>query len=134
MNSENNKLAVDLAKYYFQETKQRTTKQLMLIAISQAKALLEDGFTHEEIKQGIDYYVKNPPKKGFYSLGFLNYCLPEALKKIEAEKKRLAMYDNFIQENSVQLQTTNKIEVLKEQERVSNDFNFDLFNSTKEIK
>lgn len=119
-----NKQAVYLAKYFYFKTQRRTTKGTMAQTIGQAKALLSAGFTCQEIEQGIDYCVENPPKKGFYSLGWLSYDLENILVKLKAKQAK----ETLAQTVSIPDDTVSSIEhSAKNSAQRVKGFDFDMF-------
>lgn len=122
-----NHYAVHLAKLFFQKTGRRATKATMGQSINQAKSLLDAGFNVQEIEQGIDWCIKVSPPKGFNSLGWLSYDLENILLKIKAkEVKQSFSQESLVTKDDIEEIQTNKIFASKE--RVSSDFNFDIFN------
>ncbi len=81
-----NKKAQEISKFWFEEKQERTTPAVFSRTISQAKKLLECGYTEQEIKDAIVYLVKNPPKNGLSSLGYLNYVINDVLSKVNVIK------------------------------------------------
>lgn len=119
-----NQKAVKIAKEFYKITQRRTTA--FNATIGQAKHLLNAGFTEEEIIQGIEYFVKYPPKNGFNSLGWLSYGLEDALKKIKAKQVKEEM-EKVIYEN-IDLVTKPLVQNAQtSQERVNKDFDFNMF-------
>lgn len=95
--SDENKIAVRLAQYYFQITNRRATPATMKQTIGQAKSLLSSGFTAEEMIRVINELVEHPPKKGFNSFGFLAYVMEETLIKLKAKEAKQVMQRNIVE-------------------------------------
>lgn len=83
MSKELNKTAGEIAKTFFYLTERRATPATFTQTLGQARTLLKAGFNKFEIIEGIKYCVKNPPPKGFNSLGWLSYTLEDILKKLK---------------------------------------------------
>lgn len=92
----------DLATYFFNVTNQKWTGRNFSRTIGQINTLLKEGYTLEEIKAAIDYYVENPPEKGFYSIGWLNYNINQALRQVaikKIEKQQQGVHDITVTED-----------------------------------
>lgn len=83
-----NQVANELAKTFFSLTERRATAATFTQTIGQAKALLNAGFSKEEIISAIQYCIDNPPPKGFNSLGWLSYTIEDVLRKIKAKQAK----------------------------------------------
>jgi hypothetical protein len=121
----------EIANEFFRATNKRPTKATFGITMKQAQALLECGFSKEEIIQGIHYCATHPPKKGFYSLGWLSYVLEDILIKITAkraieEAKKDSLYQTNkevgINANKRKFERNNNLET-----RYGKGYNFKLF-------
>lgn len=77
----------EVMRYFYKATNQRITPAQAKMTVGQAKNLLKV-YEKQELIDCIDYLVKNPPPKGFVSLGFLSYAANEILAKINKEKFR----------------------------------------------
>jgi hypothetical protein len=100
------------------------------MSINQAKSLIEAGFDYEEIKQGIEWCVEHPPKKGFQSLGWLSYDLENILVKVKAKQTKKEMdIINLDWKPTEEFISKKEYEQLKKQsnDRVNKDFDFGMF-------
>jgi|GEM_PF-1569638 len=73
--------AKEIAVYFVDATNVKASKSLMSKTIVQAKSLLSDGFTKEEIIKTIDYVI-NVMKIVPYSFGYVNVVISDVLPKI----------------------------------------------------
>lgn len=79
----NGTFAKDIAIHFLNSTTDRYTSSMVGKTIIQAKQLLESGYTKEEIISAIDYVVNNT-KVEMYSLGYINTCINDILKDVQA--------------------------------------------------
>lgn len=91
----NNQKAKEIATAYYRETNQRYTPAMFTKTISQALKLLVT-YSYEEIIEAIEWCSKNPPPKGFTSLGWLSYDMnnilrQSKLKDIKQEQKNVVV-------------------------------------------
>lgn len=122
-----NKQAVSIAQYFYNKTNKKPTVVLMKTTIGQAKNLLNTGFTMQDIEQGIDWCVSHPPKNGFNSLGWLCYELNNILPKIKAKAIKDELENNTPIAHNTQDYVIQQHQVKNSQERVSDDFDFNIF-------
>ena len=80
--------AKELVLLFYDKTGLRFTNKDIMIAIKGAKRLLEAGYTFDEIKDTIEYCVKNPPEKGIYSFGFISYEINKVLAILKSKKRQ----------------------------------------------
>lgn len=73
--------AKEIAVYFVNTTDVKASKSLMSKTIVQAKSLLSDGFTKEEIIKTIDHVIK-VMKIVPYSFGYVNVVISDVLPKI----------------------------------------------------
>lgn len=130
-------VAKDIALYFFKKKNWKITPSLIAITIKQAKTLLDAGFTEKEIKMGIDYYIKYPPKDGLKSLGYLNVALNYALEQIKQKQELIkAQKLNEINIGNVggDIEHGNKAKFARSdaQSRFGKRYNFDLFEKSRE--
>lgn len=74
-----------VAKYFINITSGRATPAIMKKTVSQAKTLLKNGYTKDEIIEVIDYLI-NKQKTEIYSLGYVITSINNILYKIKNEK------------------------------------------------
>jgi hypothetical protein len=123
-----NKAAVEIARYFFTVTNKRATKATMSMSIGQAKSLLNAGFTFEEITKVIDYLTLHPPRNGFNSLGFLSYVMEEVLDKIKAKEVKELLKKQApttTQTTPVVHKSTHKVNSIDK--RMGDEFNTNIF-------
>ena len=72
--------AKDIATYFVNSTNMKASKSLMSRTIVQAKSLLSDGFTKDEIIKTIDYVI-NVKKVDLHSFGYINVVISDMLLK-----------------------------------------------------
>lgn len=77
-----------IADYFYNAKNIKTTPAQYRLTLGQAKQLLDSGYSKDEIKDSIDYLIENPPEKGFFSLGFLSYCINNVLSQIKKNETR----------------------------------------------
>lgn len=80
--------AKELVLLFYEKTGLKFTNKNIMIAIKNAKTLLEAGYTYDEIKNTINYCVENPPQKGIYSFGFITYEINKVLSILKQEEKK----------------------------------------------
>lgn len=73
--------AKDIAVHFVNSTDMKASKALMSRTIVQAKSLLSDGFTKDEIIKTIDY-VKNIKKVNLRSFGYINVVISDFLPSV----------------------------------------------------
>lgn len=108
------KQEIELAHYFCDNvglTKQggkQLTQRQFIIQVNIAKNLLKK-YTLEDLKKVIDYLVKNPPRKGLYSIKFLEFVADEILdiiilreKAKEVRKKITVEFNNTTDLSNVQ--------------------------------
>ena len=78
-------VAKDIAIYFLEATDQRYTPSIIAKTIIQAKAILEAGYTKDEIIQCIDWVV-NKTTVVMYSLGYISTMINKILENIKEEK------------------------------------------------
>lgn len=89
-------IAKELAIYFFQKKEYNITdRKQFAITIKQAKYLLDKGYSEQQIKDAIDYYTKQPPKKGFHSFGFLQYGIDYVIEKKKLEQQKKGLLDLY---------------------------------------
>ena len=80
--------AKELVLLFFEKTGLKYTNKDIMIAVKNAKNLLNAGYTHEEIKSVIEYCVKNQPEKGIYSFGYIIHEMNKVLTILKHKKKQ----------------------------------------------
>lgn len=132
--------AKEIAVYFVNTTNVKASKSLMSKTIVQAKSLLSDGFTKEEIIKTIDYVI-NVMKIVPYSFGYVNVVISDVLPKInklEAQQSaKIAQEEmmEFIEASRNEVrgndESTNrnksKLNGFGVQPRFGEELNFDLF-------
>lgn len=78
--------AKDIALHFLEVTEGRYTQAIIAKTINQAKNLLKAGYSKDEIIKTIDYIVDNTDVK-MYSIGYINSCINDVLRKIKEENK-----------------------------------------------
>ena len=81
--------AKELVLLFYDKTGLKFTNKDIMIAIKNAKNLLNVGYTYDEIKDTIEYCVANPPEKGIYSFGFIVYEINKVLALLKAKNIKL---------------------------------------------
>jgi len=76
-----------VAIHFIEATAGRATPAIMKKTISQAKALLQSGYTREEIISVIDHIIQEK-KVNIYSLGYVNTCINDTLRHMEETKQK----------------------------------------------
>jgi hypothetical protein len=84
--------AKDIAIHFLNNTQERYTSAMVAKTIVQAKKLLEDGYTKEEIIDVINYIVDKTSVQ-MYSLGYVSTAINSVLRKIEEEKEAQRISD-----------------------------------------
>lgn len=79
--------AKELVLLFYEKTGLRYTNKDIMIAIKNAKNLLNVGYTYEEIKNTIEYCVDNPPKNGIYSFGFIVHEISKVVTLLKSKQK-----------------------------------------------
>ena len=77
-------VAKDIAIYFLEATDQRYTPSIIAKTIIQAKAILEAGYTKDEIIQCIDWVI-NKTTVVMYSLGYISTMINKILENIKQE-------------------------------------------------
>ena len=77
-------VAKDIAIYFLEATDQRYTPSIIAKTIIQAKAILEAGYTKDEIIQCIDWVV-DKTSVVMYSLGYISTMINKILENIKQE-------------------------------------------------
>ena len=108
---ETNKIAQNIAKFWFENRQERTTPAIFSRTIAQAKTLLNAGYSEEEIRKVILYLLDNPPKNGLSSLGYLSYVMNDTLKKVKIQevKQEIRVSENKRQSGLLKIQLDNEI-------------------------
>lgn len=83
--------AKEIAVKFFEATNQKATRAVFAKTISQAKVLLESGYTLEEVLKAVNYATER--NKDIYSLGYFSYAINKILKDIEKEEALQAIKD-----------------------------------------
>jgi hypothetical protein len=84
--------AKDIATYFVNSTNMKASKALMSRTIVQAKSLLSDGFTKDEIIKTIDYVI-NVKKVDLHSFGYINVVISDMLPQVLKYETRLSVQD-----------------------------------------
>lgn len=79
--------ARELVLLFYEKTELRYTNRDIMIAVKNAKKLLEAGYTYDEVKDTIEYCVVHPPQKGIYSFGYIAYDINRVLTLLKHDKK-----------------------------------------------
>lgn len=85
--SEIGRNARDLVFLFYEKTQLKYVNRDIMVAIQNAKKLMNAGYTFDEIKSTIEYCVENPPPKGIYSFGFISYEINKVLNILKSNKK-----------------------------------------------
>ena len=106
---------------YFCEAKQINPSQkgVMPSAINNAKRLLADGWSVDEIMETIDYVLNTNPS--VYSLGYLSFCIESVQEKIQ--KKRSALIDKAAVQQATQRAESEVKEIEYDARRNDEKFN-----------
>jgi len=81
--------AKDIAIYFVNSTNMKASKALMSRTIVQAKSMLSDGFTKDEIIKTIDYVI-NVRKVDLRSLGYINVVISDLLPQVLKHEAQLS--------------------------------------------
>lgn len=81
--------AKELVLLFYEKTGLRYTNKDIMIAVKNAKNLLNVGYTYDEIKNTIEYCVENQPEKGIYSFGFIVHEINKVLAMLKAKNKQI---------------------------------------------
>lgn len=81
--------AKDIAIYFVNSTNMKASKALMSRTIVQAKSMLSDGFTKDEIMKTIDYVI-NVKKVDLRSLGYINVVISDLLPQVLKHEAQLS--------------------------------------------
>ena len=81
--------AKDIAIHFLELTQDRFTPSIVARNVKQAKALLSEGYTKEEIIEVIDVVLKKNPN--VYSLGYISASINDVLRDLNEAKKRELM-------------------------------------------
>jgi len=81
--------AKDIAIYFVNSTNMKASKALMSKTIVQAKSMLSDGFTKDEIMKTIDYVI-NVRKVDLRSLGYINVVISDLLPQVLKQEAQLS--------------------------------------------
>jgi hypothetical protein len=81
--------AKDIATYFVNSTNMKASKALMSRTIVQAKSLLSDGFTKDEIIKTIDYVI-NVKKVNLHSFGYINVVISDLLPQVLKQEAQLS--------------------------------------------
>jgi hypothetical protein len=81
--------AKDIATYFVNSTNMKASKALMSRTIVQAKSLLSDGFTKDEIIKTIDYVI-NVKKVNLHSFGYINVVISDILPQVLKQEAQLS--------------------------------------------
>lgn len=81
--------AKELVLLFYEKTGLRYTNKDIMIAIKNAKNLLNVGYTYDEIKNTIEYCVENQPEKGIYSFGFIVHEINKVTTMLKAKNKQI---------------------------------------------
>lgn len=82
--------AKELVLLFYEKTGLKYTNKNIMIAIKNAKTLLNAGYTYEEIRDTILYCVANPPSKGIYSFGFIVHEINKITTMLKTQNKKIA--------------------------------------------
>lgn len=94
-----NEAAKTVAKHFFEKTERKATSGLFMQQFALARQLINDGFRPEEIMQGIDWLIANPPRNGFHSIGYLAYVLDDILIKTRITEMKEQMKQQAINQD-----------------------------------
>lgn len=81
--------AKELVLLFYEKTGLRYTNKDIMIAVKNAKNLLNVGYTYDEIKNTIEYCVENQPEKGIYSFGFIVHEINKVTTILKAKNKQI---------------------------------------------
>ena len=100
-----------VAKHFIGSTEQRATPAIMKKTTSQAKSILQSGYTKEEIIEVIDYLI-NIKQVNIYSLGYINKSINDVLRQIKQnnkEKEKQELKSQIEQEQANREQQTGEV-------------------------
>ena len=80
--------AKELVLLFYEKNELKFTNKDIMISVKNAKRLLEAGYTFDEIKDTIEYCVKNPPPKGIYSFGFIVHEINKVTTILKSQRKQ----------------------------------------------
>lgn len=81
--------AKELVLLFYDKTKLKYTNKNIMVAVKNAKTLLEAGYTYDEIKDTIIYCTSNPPQKGIYSFGFIVHEINKVTTMLKSQNKKI---------------------------------------------
>lgn len=73
----------EMVIYFCDKSGVKYDNHSFVIAISQVKSLVKKGYSFEDIKETIDYAVKNSPPKGIYSFGYITTVIDDIQNKLK---------------------------------------------------
>lgn len=79
--------AKDIALYFIKLTQGRATPSIIAKTVKQAKTLLSNEYTKQEIIEVINYIILEK-KYDVYSLGYINTCINDVLREIKKKKQQ----------------------------------------------
>lgn len=82
--------AKELVLLFYEKTNLKYTNKQIMIAVKNAKTLLQAGYTFDEIRDTINYCVANPPQKGIYSFGFIVHEINKVTTMLKTQGKKIA--------------------------------------------
>lgn len=106
--------AKDIALYFLDLTQDKFTSSIVARQVKQAKALLEDGYTKEEIIRVIDEVLKRNPK--VYSLGYISASINDVLRELNEFEKSEA-----VDKQREEMRTQNALTIRESRSEVSPD-------------
>lgn len=115
----------DIAKAFYDLTGYKATKTMFFATMAQAQALLDAGYTKQEIIECIKYCIENPPRNGFQSLAWVQYDINKIVIKLKAQTIKNDLTRLTLPEIS-QIIVNGKKQ--SEQERVGSEFDFKSFD------
>ena len=81
--------AKELVILFYDKTKLKFTNKNIMVAVKNAKTLLEAGYTYDEIRDTINYCISNPPQKGIYSFGFIVHEINKVTTMLKSQGKKM---------------------------------------------
>lgn len=81
--------AKELVILFYDKTKLKFTNKNIMVAVKNAKTLLEAGYTYDEIRDTINYCISNPPQKGIYSFGFIVHEINKVTTMLKSQGKKI---------------------------------------------
>ena len=118
--------AKELVLLFYDLTKIKFTNKDIMINVKNVKKLLET-FTYEEIKDTIEYCVKNPPEKGIYSFGYISHNISKVTAMLKNQQKKI-INETAISKNDFNtygLKEISNAEKIKSKEKKNNINIFD---------